>query len=524
MTDSFALHDFLAGPCIGNLGFDVAPCVVFSYKCLMRVSVWQNPGVSYPDEPPFHPSEPYPETAQGEVSSIENPVYRGVRELFRLHGFDLSNYGSQQWNPLGHIINPGDTVLIKPNLIKENHPRYPNGWVYMMTHGSVIRAVCDYAVKALNGIGRIIVADAPQTDSSFIEICKILKLNELADYYASRGIRFDLVDIRKFEWKSVNDVIVSRRDHVGDPDGYVHFDLGERSLFVGHPGEGHYYGADYDTPGINRHHVGTHHEYVISGSAVKCDVFINLPKLKTHKKTGATLSLKNLVGINGDKNYLPHYSEGTPEEGGDQFPDGTIGRSVEVAGLRTFRRAALSVPGVGPWAYRQAKRVGEKLLGRTSDVVRSGNWYGNDTAWRMCLDLNRILLYGNADGTFRETFSDRKKYLSIVDGIVAGDGDGPIDVDPVEAGVLALGTDPVCLDAVAAKLMGFDPMKLAVIDGGFKLDTFKLTEEQLETITVSSNVSAWQGRLVDIDKSSLMNFRPHFGWRGHIETDRQPVG
>ena len=58
------------------------------------------------------------------------------------------------------------------------------------------------------------------------------------------------------------------------------------------------------------------HEYLISRSAMDADVFINLPKLKTHKKVGVTLSLKNLVGINGDKNYLPHFCIGTPAEGG----------------------------------------------------------------------------------------------------------------------------------------------------------------------------------------------------------------
>ncbi|MBU1469609.1 MAG: DUF362 domain-containing protein, partial [candidate division Zixibacteria bacterium] len=206
--------------------------------------------------------------------------------------------------------------------------------------------------------------------------------------------------------------------------------------------------------------------------------------------------------------------------GGDQFPDGTIGRSLEAAGLRPFRKAALTVPGVGPWAYRQAKRIGQRFLGKTTDVVRSGNWYGNDTAWRMCLDLNRILIYGNPDGTLRRSDTERRRYISIIDGIVAGEGDGPIDVDPVSAGVLAFGTDPVCVDAVAAAIMGLDPVKLAVINGGFMLDSLKITEETLDTIDIASNVSSWQGNISEIDRASVMNFRPHFGWQEHIEIDR----
>ena len=62
---------------------------------------------------------------------------------------------------------------------------------------------------------------------------------------------------------------------------------------------------------------------MISRTALQSDVFINLPKLKTHKKVGVTLNLKNLVGINGNKNWLPHYAIGSPEENGDQFPSKT---------------------------------------------------------------------------------------------------------------------------------------------------------------------------------------------------------
>lgn len=491
----------------------------------MLVSVWQTTDAEYPKTPPFHPSTSYPEAMFPEVWLEPNAAYDGVRQLFKLHGLDQANYGKKSWNPLGDIVKRGNTVLVKPNLIKENHPRDPNGWIYMMTHGSVIRAVCDYAIKAIGAKGKIIVADAPQTDSSFAEICRILNLRELQEFYRSKGIDFELVDLRKYEWDSVDDVVVSRRDLAGDPNGYVKFDLGQDSLFHGYSGEGHYYGADYDTKEINSHHYGSTHEYVISGSAIKCDVFINLPKLKTHKKAGVTLSLKNLVGINGDKNFLPHYTEGTPSTGGDQFPDGTLGHRVESVGLKAFRRVALAVPGVGPWAYRQAKSIGQRVLGATSEVIRSGNWHGNDTTWRMCLDLNRILMYGNETGSFsKDVPGSRKKYISIIDGIVGGDGDGPIDVDPVPSGVLLFGTDPVCVDSVAVAIMGLDPEKLAVVRGGFRLESFKITDDSFDTIEVVSNNKSWCRAYREIDHSTVLHFRPHFGWRGNIELDRDHVG
>ena len=42
-------------------------------------------------------------------------------------------------------------------------------------------------------------------------------------------------------------------------------------------------------------------------------------------------------------------------------------------------------------AARQLKGVGYAIFGDTEEIVRSGNWHGNDTCWRMTLDLNRIL-------------------------------------------------------------------------------------------------------------------------------------
>jgi hypothetical protein len=68
-----------------------------------------------------------------------------------------------------------------------------------------------------------------------------------------------------------------------------------------------------------------------------------------------------------------------PESGGDFF------RS-NLAGLK-----AMNIP----------EEHKKKILGETGKVIRSGNWHGNDTIWRMILDLNKILLYGNPDGTMR---------------------------------------------------------------------------------------------------------------------------
>ena len=114
-------------------------------------------------------------------------------------------------------------------------------------------------------------------------------------------------------------VVVERLPTRSDPRGYVATNLGKHSLFYVLAGEERYYGADYDTSIVNSHHHGETQEYMLVGTPMACDLFVNLPKMKTHKKTGIMCCLKNLVGVNGDKNWLLHHTEGARIGAGTSF-------------------------------------------------------------------------------------------------------------------------------------------------------------------------------------------------------------
>lgn len=487
------------------------------------VSAIRTKGTGYCSEPPFEPEEAYPETLwPGSHRGPPNPAYEGLRKLLAARGYDREGFGTAGWNPLGWLVKPDNTVVLKPNLIKQSHPRDPRGWSYVLTHGSFIRAVADYVYIALKGEGKIVVCDAPQTDSSFDQICKVLGLYALRSYYRERGVQFDLVDLRREEWESRDGVITGRRELSGDPLGSVAFDLGASSYLSDHSGSGRYYGADYDVQEVNSHHRGGRHEYLLSKTVMQADVFINLPKLKTHKKTGITVALKNLVGINADKNWLPHHTEGDPTEGGDEFPSTSQMREAEVGALKILRRMALRSPAIGGRVLALCKAAGRPVFGDSSQMIRAGNWFGNDTAWRMCLDLNRILFYGRPDGTMSApTDQPAMRYLALVDGIVAGEGNGPLDPDPVPAGLILGGTNPAAVDSAAAVLMGFDPDKIPLLSHAFRGKPYALAEGIWKDIQLISDFAPWNGRLEDIESSACLKFRPHFGWEGHIE--REPA-
>lgn len=472
----------------------------------------------YPKQSPFSPSEHYPEAPFRDIAGEANNVYATVRKCFQTAGLDPENSGTDRWNPLGEYIRPGDRVLLKPNLIKATHPRDPNGWVYMLTHGSMVRAAADYVSIALAGRGAIVLADAPQTDSSFTSILSVLQLDKLANFYNERGISFELVDLRQEEWETRNGVIHTRVALPGDPHGNIAFDLQDSSELVGHRGAGRYYGADYDSRAVNIHHTEGRHEYLIGGSAISADVVLNLPKLKTHKKAGITVSLKNLVGINGDKNWLPHHTEGAPASGGDERPAPNGLHRLERWGAAHLRELTVRTPRLGTLFLRRARQLGRPVFGDTEAVIRSGNWWGNDTIWRMCLDLNKILLYGGTDGTLRAPGPlGRKRYLVLVDGIIAGEGRGPINPDPVPAGLVMFGTHPASVDAAAAIIMGFDPDRIPIVRQAFRCREYSLAEWNWPDVEILSESTDWLGQLPTISASSTLHFEPHFAWKGHIE-------
>lgn len=404
-------------------------------------------------------------------------------------------------------------VVVKPNWVQESHEYAPDVWEPVITHPAVLLATIEALAEQMRSGGTIAVCDAPHTFASFATITArgdfLPQFQQLSQRHPQ--LTFELIDLRREVWTRQEEVIVDRRANPQDPRGYVQLDLSRDSLFYRARGENRYYGADYDSRVVNSHHHGEIQEYLLAGTPIACDLFVNVPKLKTHKKTGITCCLKNLVGINGDKNWLPHHTEGSPCTGGDEFPaEGylqTLERSIKHAG----RALMMRVPGVGNWVYRKLRNTGKAMLGDSEQTVRNGNWHGNDTCWRMALDLNRALLYGNPEGSWREAVAP-KAYFAVVDGIIGGEGNGPICPDPVESGVLLTGINPAVVDAVAARLMGFDPEDLPIVREAFGTHRWPIAAGKWQDHVANDHRISQSRELSEITPAVPGGFKPHFGW------------
>jgi uncharacterized protein (DUF362 family) len=417
-------------------------------------------------------------------------------------------------------IVSGDSVILKPNWIAESHRYRKNESIQVITNGALITAVLQIVAENLKGRGRIVITDGPQTSSSWDGIMRAMPVDKWQEIGNRFNVDLVVTDLREDEWTTKGDVIVKRKKLPGDPCGSTVCNLKDNSEFIGkNISKYGYFGADYDKKETNDAHSNGNHIYKVSKSVLEADVFINLPKLKTHKKTGMTCSLKNLVGINTYKNWLPHHTEGTPLEGGDQFPVKNFRSSTEgplVSGIYNFLSANHNLA----WFVVPMKRAGKIAFGDTRKTIRNGSWYGNDTLWRTVLDLNKILFYANGDGSLRaDSPNSRKRYLSIVDAIVSGEGNGPDSPDVKETGMILIGTDPVSVDAVCAKLMGFDWEKIPIIKNSFNIEKYKLCDYLYGDIFVLSSENKYNKNLMDISKLDSFSFSPPIGWKNYIENN-----
>jgi uncharacterized protein (DUF362 family) len=420
-----------------------------------------------------------------------------------------------------NFISPGDKVVLKPNWVKEHDERRPgpNQWEHVVTHPAVIEAVVQWVAPQLAGKGSITICDAPQTDSSFSRLRQYCQLDQMIARCTSRfpGVRIALLDLRPEEWHAVDGVTVSKTELPGDPLGETHVKLNSASEFVGFGGQGKLYGASYDMAETNERHTGARHEYLLCATPMDADILINLPKLKTHKKVGITCALKNLVGINARKNWLPHHTEGTPEDGGDQFPRATTKARLEHTWMGAAKRWLKNRPGLSR-LFVPLKKVGRLYFGDTQSVVRSGNWHGNDTCWRMVLDLNKCLFFFDAKGQPR---TKPLRYLAVVDGIIGGEGNGPMAPDAKPAGVIIAGTHPLAVDCAAATVMGFDWEKIRLLKRGFDLRELTFVPFTPPSMSITSNRPHWTGPLSQM--TDTFAFKPHFGWTGAIEQHAKTV-
>ena len=475
----------------------------------MKVGIIKNDQIDYCREAPFHPAERYPEYPF-ESTGESNSCYGAVRELFRLLGMDRDHFGTAGWNPLGEVIKPGDHVFIKPNFVR--HYNNVGGIEPLITQGSVIRAVLDYVYLALRGSGTITIGDSPYLDADFNSIVRQTALDRIAGFYKDQGISVQVTDLRYYRGHVRLIGGIEREMLPGDSRGYSEIDLKEDSDHHAISGDCEKFrNGYYDRREMLKHHNLEHNEYCIANSILDADVIINMPKLKTHSKAGMTCALKNLVGINGLKDWLPHHRTGSAETGGDDYPDSDARKDL-LAQLRDGQVSSDSLLHIMPLRAVSALLLLSKKLVPFKDGLEAGGWHGNDTIPRTISDLNRILFFADKHG--RMTGKQQRKMFVVVDGLVAGEREGPLVPLPKRAGVLVAGHNPVEVDLICSRIMGFDYRKMPTFKYAMQVHKYQLCHRKPESIEIASEqCNSFNG----VFEAYNCSFEPASGWKGFIE-------
>jgi len=446
-----------------------------------------------------------------EIRAVTSPYANNaarslVSRLFEEAGMDSNCAHTATWNPLGELIRPGDAVVLKPNWVFHDNLS-GQGMDCMVTHASVLGDVLDLVLRAKPG--KVVVGDAP------IQGCDLPKLLEAAGYRSLKKLYTQAS--APIEWRDFRCAVLANPDGVWNRQtdlrpltDYVLFDLGVESLLESIVRDADRFRVTMYNPDLMRQtHAPGLHQYLIAREVIEADVVINMPKLKTHKKACLTGALKNLVGINGNKDYLPHHRLGGSKTGGDCYAGGNLFKLA----AECLSDAANQREGIPAYLLRQIE-LGSYGLARLTgaDKNMDGSWHGNDTIWRTCLDLNRILLYGRPDGTFAEL--PRRKVLTITDAILCGEGDGPLAPTPHPLGMLTLAGNPVAAEYAHAHLMGFDWRKIPLIREAFCQFKYPLCNFRPEDVEVY-----FEGRrfLQPWPVWNDRSFVPPTGWKGQCE-------
>jgi uncharacterized protein (DUF362 family) len=294
------------------------------------------------------------------------------------------------------VVSAGGTVLIKPNWVEP--ARWSKGKI---THPSLVLAAARIAAEAVGPTGHVYIAEGTSEGKDLPRILSATTFMKALhsfglDAATSSRARVKVIDLNV---ASTGSVVVHLRKY--SRFASIHdklYDASGRAL--GKMGDGH---------------IGA---YRIAKPMLNADLIIDFAKSKVHCSAGATLALKNFIGVVPTSHdpkgkyrlkSVPHYSSA----------DAHAGR----------------------------KLVLNRTIGRTS------------------ADLHACVMYAAPNGSLHST--RQRRLLCIIDGVVSGQYN-QFAPQTKATGWVAAGYDPVAVDHVASRCMGFDPARMPSIQPATK--------------------------------------------------------
>lgn len=376
-----------------------------------------------------------------------------LQELYNDHSLLLSVAEKLAGNVLTEEKIRDKKVLLKPNWVKQPFRQYDE--ICLCTHNNFILAVLELVLK--RNPASVLIGDAPIQGCYWERLVSKEFMERIQVLSGKFNIPVAIKDFRRVFFDTVTNKLDDQRNPMSN---YLIFDVGKKSYLepITVPGKKIFRVSQYNPDKFTDTHGPGMHKYCIIKELFHADVVISLPKIKTHQKTGITCALKNIVGFNGDKDFLPHHRIGGTKMGGDSYPGKNRVRYWAELAMDNANR------NMGNFWYRAWFKISTTLWALSfpgKEHQWHAAWYGNDTTWRMVMDLNLIVNYGKPDGSLADT--PQRLLYSFCDGIVGGQGDGPLSPDPLNLGVMSFTDDSATNDICMATMMGLPLERLPLL-------------------------------------------------------------
>jgi len=150
-----------------------------------------------------------------------------------------------------------------------------------------------------------------------------------------------------------------------------------------------------------------------------------------------------------------------------EIPDGEALKSITVPRLVT-ESAVISAAKLKTHANTGVTLGMKNMFGLLPDKFK-GRYHLKGIS-KVVVDINTVL----------------RPALTVIDGFVGMEGQGPVDGTPVQMNLIIAGTDPVATDATACRIMGINPYEIKHIkrayEKGLGSSEAKVLGEKLETV------------------------------------------
>ena len=313
---------------------------------------------------------------------------------------------------------------------------------------------------------------------------QINNLKENIEIYNQNGYKIELVDFRKNLNEQLECITVSLNEN----SSLVETDKYWKKYAI----------TNYNLKDMHKHHKCGVHEYLIPKIILNADVIINIPKPKTHRKAGITACMKNFVGINSKKEYLPHHRSGNIYRHGDEYPEKSILKKM-TSFVKKYSYTNNFIIRILVSAFIRLERLCKK------GKYIEGSWYGNDTIWRTILDINKIILYADKNGII--TNKKQRVIFNIADMIIAGEKEGPLLPSPKSIGYIISGFNQLNTDKTICEIMGFNYNKIKYIKSGYMLKKYCISTSKKFNIIVNPS-----------KQIKKIHFQASEGWKEYLNS------